>query len=95
MAVEAIEGTDQAIQRGGLLAGKDAVVIKVSKPKQDMRFDVPAVGAHTLASMAQIKAGVLALEAGKCIIIDREGFIRKADRTGIAVVGIEEDRFKK
>lgn len=95
MAVEAIEGTDQAIQRGGRLAGKDAVVIKVSKPKQDMRFDVPAVGADTLASMARTKAGVLALEAGKCIIIDREGFIRKADRAGIAVVCIGEDTFKK
>jgi len=95
MAVEAIEGTDQAIQRGGRLAGRDAVVIKVSKPQQDMRFDVPAVGADTLASMTQTEARVLALEAGKCIIIDRNSFIKKANKAGIAVVGIGENRFKK
>ncbi|KPK02923.1 MAG: hypothetical protein AMK71_00650 [Nitrospira bacterium SG8_35_4] len=95
MAVEAIEGTDQAIQRGGLLAGKNAVVIKVSKPEQDMRFDVPAVGADTLASMTGTEARVLALEAGKCIIIDRESFIRKADNAGIVVVGMTEEKLKK
>jgi DUF1009 family protein len=95
MAVEAIEGTDQAIQRGGSLAGKDAVVIKISKPQQDMRFDVPAVGADTLKSMIQTEAGVLALEAGKCIIIDRENFIKKADKAGIAVIGLNPKGHKK
>ena len=95
MAVEAIEGTDQAIQRGGRLAGKDAVVIKVSKPQQDMRFDVPAVGADTLSSMSRSEARVLAIEAGKCIIIERDGFIRRADKAGIAVVGMREEKLRK
>lgn len=89
MAVEAIEGTDEAIKRGGSLAGEGAVVIKVSKPKQDMRFDVPVVGANTLHSMQNVKSKVLAVEAGKCIIIEREDFIKEADRAGIAVVGLD------
>jgi len=95
MAVEAIEGTDRAIERGGQLAGKDAVVIKVSKPQQDMRFDVPAVGADTLASMSRTEARVLALEAGKCIIIERDSFINNANKSGIAVVGISEQKLNK
>lgn len=89
MAVEAIEGTDEAIRRGGSLAGKDAVVIKVSKPQQDMRFDVPAVGIDTLRSMKKTEAGVLALEAGKCIMVEKDKFIKEADKAGIAVVGIK------
>ncbi|RME65885.1 MAG: LpxI family protein, partial [Nitrospirae bacterium] len=68
MAVEAIEGTDEAILRGGRLAGDGAVVVKVSKPQQDMRFDVPTVGMKTLQSMLQSKARVLALEAGNTIV---------------------------
>ena len=88
MAIEAIEGTDEAIQRGGALAGKDAVVVKVSKPRQDMRFDVPTVGTDTLASMKKVQARVLALEAEKCIIVDKEEFLDEADSAGIAVVGI-------
>lgn len=88
MAVEAIEGTDEAIRRGGSFAGKNAVVIKVSKPGQDMRFDVPAVGLDTLCSLREARASVLALEAGRCIMIDREDFLAEADRAGIAVVGV-------
>jgi DUF1009 family protein len=88
MAVEAIEGTDEAIKRGGALAQKDAVIIKVSKPRQDMRFDVPAVGMDTLASMKMTHARVLALEASKCIIIDKEHFLKEADKAGIIVVGV-------
>jgi len=65
MAVEAIEGTDEAIRRGGQLAGRNAVVVKVSKPDQDMRFDVPAVGLQTLTAMAEVGAKVLAVESGK------------------------------
>jgi DUF1009 family protein len=91
MAVEAIEGTDEAIQRGGMLAQKDAVVIKVSKPQQDMRFDVPAVGIDTLLSMKKAGAKVLAVEAAKCIIVDKENFIKEADKAGIAVIGISPD----
>ncbi len=90
MAVEAIEGTDQAISRGGKLAKKDAVVIKVSKPKQDMRFDVPVAGVETLRSMKKVSAKVLALEAGKCIIVDKNKFIHEADKSGIIVVGVKK-----
>ncbi|UCH81705.1 MAG: UDP-2,3-diacylglucosamine diphosphatase LpxI [Nitrospiraceae bacterium] len=90
MAIEAIEGTDQAISRGGKLAEKGAVIIKVSKPQQDMRFDVPVVGIQTLRSMNNVSARVLALEAGKCIILDKEEFIREADTTGITVVGVKK-----
>jgi DUF1009 family protein len=89
MAVEAIEGTDEAIKRGGSLAKKDAVVVKVSKPKQDLRFDVPVVGTDTLRSMKAASAKILALEAEKCIIIDKEMFIKEADKEGMVVVGIK------
>ncbi|MBI4848497.1 MAG: UDP-2,3-diacylglucosamine diphosphatase LpxI [Nitrospirae bacterium] len=88
MAIEAIEGTDEAIKRGGGLAKKDAVVVKVSKPKQDMRFDVPVVGINTLHSMKSSGAKVLAVEAGKCIIVDKEKFVKEADKEGIIVVGV-------
>lgn len=88
MAVEAIEGTDEAIKRGGSLAGKGAVVIKVSKPQQDLRFDVPVVGPTTLDSMISSSSSVLAVEAGKCLILERDEFIKKANRAGISVVGI-------
>jgi DUF1009 family protein len=91
MAVEAIEGTDEAIMRGGRLAGEDAVVIKVSKPHQDLRLDVPVVGMDTLSSMKKVKAKVLAIESGKSIIMHREKFIKEADKAGIAVVGIKND----
>lgn len=87
MAVEAIEGTDEAIKRGGDLSKKDAVVIKVSKPRQDMRFDVPVAGIDTLRTMKKTGARVLALETGKCIIVDMKNFISKANEYGIVVVG--------
>lgn len=86
LAVEAIEGTDEAIRRAGLLGGPGAVVVKVAKPKQDMRFDVPAVGLSTLQVMKEIKAACLALEAGKTIVLDRDQFASEADAAGIAVV---------
>lgn len=88
MAVEAIEGTDETILRGGGLAEHGAVVIKVSKPGQDMRFDVPVVGIDTLYVMKKVHAGILALEAEKSIIVDREKFIQEADEADIAVVGV-------
>jgi hypothetical protein len=90
IAVEAIEGTDETIKRGGSLVKKGAIVIKVSKPQQDMRFDVPVVGTNTLHSMKKASAKVLAIEAGKCIIIDREKFIKEANRAGIAVIGLKD-----
>lgn len=88
MAVEAIEGTDEAILRGGSYANGRAVVVKVSKPHQDMRLDVPAIGIMTLETMIRAGARVLALEAGRSIIIQREKMIRRADEAGIAIVGV-------
>lgn len=87
IAVEAIEGTDGAIKRGGKLA-KEAVVVKVSRPGQDMRFDVPVVGAGTLKVMVDSGIRVLALEARKSILMDREDFLREANEAGITVVGV-------
>lgn len=87
-AVEAVEGTDEAIRRGGRLAGPGAVVVKVAKPQQDLRFDQPAVGLGTIAAMAEVGARVLAIEAGTTIIFDREEMLRRAEREGIAVWGI-------
>jgi len=88
MAVEAIEGTDEAIRRGGRLAGPGAVVVKVSRPHQDMRFDLPAAGLKTLDVMAEVGVRVLALEAGKSIIIAKDTFIQRAEEAGISVVGV-------
>lgn len=87
MALEAIEGTDEAIRRGGLLAGEGAVVIKVSKPDQDMRFDVPTVGLHTLQVMKEVRARVLALETNKCIILEKATLIEEANKSKITLVG--------
>jgi DUF1009 family protein len=86
LAVEAIEGTDAAIRRG---ARPGAVVVKVSKPQQDLRFDVPAVGADTPDVCAECGVAVLALEAGKTLLLDKEELLRKADANGLAIVGVE------
>jgi DUF1009 family protein len=88
VAVEAVEGTDAAIKRGGELAKDGAVVVKRSKPQQDLRFDLPAVGPRTIEVMESVKASVLALEAGKTVLLDREVMLDKARQAGIAVVGI-------
>ncbi|MEW6054726.1 MAG: UDP-2,3-diacylglucosamine diphosphatase LpxI [Nitrospirota bacterium] len=87
MSVEAIEGTDEAIRRGGILAGEGAVVVKVSKPDQDMRFDVPAVGLQTLSAMKEVRAKVLAVEAHKSLILDKNTLIDEANTTKIVIVG--------
>lgn len=91
MAIEAIEGTDEAVRRGGNLAVSGAVVVKVSKPRQDMRFDVPAVGPDTLRAMHESSSKVLALEAGKCIILEKNHFLQEADRRGMVVLGMKHD----
>jgi len=90
VAVEAVEGTDQAIRRGGELAGAGAVVVKRCKPQQDLRFDLPAVGPRTIETMVAVKASALAVEAGKSVMLDRADLIRRADDAGIAVVGLTE-----
>ena len=91
VAVEAVEGTDGAIKRGGDLAKEGAVVVKRSKPQQDLRFDLPAVGPRTIEVMASVKASVLAIEAGRTILLDREIMLEKARAARIAIVGIKQE----
>lgn len=85
-AVEAIDGTDATINRGGKLGNAQAVVVKVCKPNQDFRFDVPAIGAETIRTMKAAGVRALAVEAGKAVVFDREEMIRKAEDAGIAIV---------
>ncbi len=89
LAVEAIEGTDLAIRRGHALGGAKAVAVKVAKPNQDMRFDVPALGLQTLEELISAQAEAMAFEADKTLIMDREAFISKADEHGIALYGVK------
>jgi DUF1009 family protein len=88
LAVEATEGTDETIRRGGRLAHGGAVVIKVSKPGQDRRFDLPTIGPQTIMTMAEAGASVIAVEAGGTLLLEREELLRQADHLGIAVVGM-------
>lgn len=91
LAVEAIEGTDQSILRAGQLCRSGGfVVVKVAKPQQDMRFDVPTVGTSTIDTMHKAGARVLAIEADKTIIIDQEATVALADRYGMTVVALEK-----
>ncbi|MEK7272933.1 MAG: LpxI family protein, partial [Nitrospirota bacterium] len=89
VAVEAVEGTDGAIKRGGELAKEGAVVVKRCKPQQDLRFDLPAIGPRTIEVMASVNATVLAVEAGRTVMLDRDLLLEKARQAGIAVVGIK------
>jgi DUF1009 family protein len=89
LAVEAVEGTDACIARGGALArGAGAVVVKTRKPQQDLRFDLPAVGPATVRALESAGCAALAVEAGGTLLLDREELIAVADRAGIAVEGI-------
>lgn len=88
LAIEAIEGTDSAIRRAGTLDGDGAVVVKVSRPHQDMRFDIPTIGPETISSLIDAKAAVLAVEAKKTLVVDKDEIVRKADAANIAVVAI-------
>ncbi len=90
-AVEAVEGTDAAIRRGGALARRGAVVVKASKPGQDLRFDVPAIGPGTIDSMHDVGATVLAVEARRSIVLEREMLERRALAAGIAVVAFDPE----
>ncbi len=89
-AVEAIEGTDAAIVRGGALVKEQAVVVKVKKPGQDFRFDLPATGLTTVETLRSVRGAVLAVEAGQSLLFDREKVIQAADAAGIVVLGVEE-----
>jgi DUF1009 family protein len=86
LAVEAMEGTDRCIARGGRIAREGAVVVKMAKPAQDQRFDVPVIGPRTIQVMAQCRAAVLAIEAGKTLIIDREKTVLLANKHRICIL---------
>ncbi len=90
LAVEAMEGTDETILRGGRLAhGSGCVVVKVAKPNQDMRFDVPSAGLATIETMIDAGANCLALEAGKSLFFDREVAVALADQHKISIIGVD------
>lgn len=88
MAVEAIEGTDVCIKRGSKLAKNGAVVVKVSKPKQDKRFDIPAIGMKTLKTMHRNNASLIAVEANETIIVDQQKVIEYADENNIVIMAV-------
>ena len=89
LAVEAFEGTNQAIRRGGKLGGQGAVVIKVAKKGHDMRFDIPVIGEGTIAALRKAGVSALAYQAGRLVLLERDKVIAAADRLNIAVVGID------
>lgn len=88
LALEAVEGTDEAIRRGGKYGGAGAVVVKRCKPGQDLRFDLPAVGPRTLEVMQEVGAKVLALEAGKTVLLDAPALFEAAEKAGITLLGV-------
>ena len=91
LALEAVEGTDAAIERGCALrdARRGVVVVKVAKPKQDPRFDVPTIGLATLRTLAKGGGGALAVEAGHTLVLEREALVAEADAHGIALLGVD------
>ena len=87
LAVEAFEGTNAAIKRGGALARKDSVMVKVSKPNQDMRFDVPVIGTDTVRLAAEAKVRVIAVEAGRTLLLEKDSLRDLAARSDLSIVG--------
>ena len=90
VAAEAMEGTDEVIGRAGHLAGPGVRVVKVAKPKQDMRFDVPVVGLATIQAMRVAGASALSIDAGKTLMFDREAMLASANEAGITIIGREK-----
>jgi DUF1009 family protein len=88
LAVEAMEGTDKAIERGAAIAKEGAVIVKMSSPRHDMRFDIPLVGPSTIEVMKKACARVLTIEAGRTLLIDKEEFLKLADGAGICVIAV-------
>ncbi len=88
VAVEALEGTDNLIRRAGRIARSGITVVKVSKPRQDMRFDIPVVGLNTIKNLAKAGAACLAIEAGKTLFIDKEQAVKLADKKGISIAAV-------
>ena len=91
VAIEAMEGTDAVIKRAGELAKGRLTVVKVAKPNQDMRFDVPVVGVPTIQTMIEAGATCLSLTAGKTLMFDREEMLKLADENKICVIGVENE----
>jgi DUF1009 family protein len=89
MAVEGIEGTDATIRRAGQLVNGEIVVVKATKPIQDLRFDLPAVGPDTIRTIAEVRGRALGVEAGRTIVLDRRAMLALADEAGIAVVAVD------
>jgi hypothetical protein len=92
VAVEAMEGTDEVIGRAGHLAGPGARIIKVAKPKQDMRFDVPVIGFATIQAMRVAGASALSIDAGKTLVLDGDAVFASANEAGITIVGRQVPR---
>jgi UDP-2,3-diacylglucosamine hydrolase len=87
LAVEAFEGTNEALRRGGALGRKDAILVKVAKPNQDMRFDVPVIGTETVRIAAEVGVRVIAVEAGKTLLLEKDSLVEFAGRSNISIVG--------
>ena len=87
VAVEAMEGTDEVIGRAGFLAGPGVRVVKVAKPKQDMRFDVPVIGIATIQAMRRAGANALSIDAGRTLVLDGERVFTAANESGITIIG--------
>ena len=88
VAVEAMEGTDACIRRAGQIAGPGCVIIKVARPKQDLRFDVPVTGPRTLEAMKESGSAVLALDAGKTLLLEKETLLKVADAAQLCITGV-------
>ena len=86
LAVEAFEGTNEAIKRGGALGGKNAIMVKVAKPNQDMRFDVPVIGVATIGIAAEAQLRVIAVEAVRTLLLEKEALVGAATRANISIV---------
>jgi UDP-2,3-diacylglucosamine hydrolase len=86
VAVEAFEGTNEAIRRGGALAREAAVMVKVAKPNQDMRFDAPVIGVETIRVAAEAKLRVIAIQAGKTLLLERDAISKLADRSKLSII---------
>jgi DUF1009 family protein len=91
VAAEAMEGTDRAIRRAAEIAEGPFVVVKVARPRQDMRFDVPVVGPETIDSMEAAGASLLGVEAGRVLLLEREELLRRAEERGIGVYGVARE----
>jgi DUF1009 family protein len=91
LAVEAFEGTNEAVMRGGVLGKGGATMVKVSKPNQDMRFDVPVIGPDTIAAAAEARVDVIAVEAGKTLVLERDEVFARCERLKVTLLAVGED----